>query len=549
MDDLLNVRTNERVDLADFDFMSDESRQLQERQLFSSFMLDPAAPMRVVSGFAMDNPSGTQVRVTKGIAVLGQREGALTFSSLLTVEGDATKIVDVGSFSAGTYGIFVRFEFVDGDQLARTFWNPSGNGSEFSQTIPTKRQANWSMRIETSSPGAEWFKIGETTEAAAITDQRDFYFEGDIAGGTIYESGWSTEGGGSANDRNADRQQFGVFDLQTFTAATRQLFEDLRPTGGRWWEKRGLKATGLAASNEPGFDGIGDGSGAGVRGVGGDTNGSWGLQGAGASSAATNSGGTLGTGKGTGVGVRGEASGDDNTSVGVEGVGDISGAATSSNGVKGTGAGTAGRGVVGQAAGTGPGVEGLGAAAANSVGVKGFGGTSSGSASYGGHFIATQTQAPGARGEGGPGAPGFDGIAGTSGGSGVRGTGDTTGFGVEGIGGASGDGVKGSCSGTGRVGVRGDAATGANPGTGVVGSYLGSTDNDGIGVHGTSLFRGRALIAENSHANRATVRFVPQASPEANTSLQGDLYVNTSGVLRICTVAGSPGTWVNVGAQ
>lgn len=238
MDDLLNVRTNERVDLADFDFMSDESRQRTERLLFSSFMLDPAAPMRVVSGFAMDNPSGTQVRVTKGIAVLGQREGALTFNSLLTVEGDATKIVDVGSFSAGTYGIFVRFEFVDGDQLARTFWNPSGNGSEFSQTIPTRRQANWSMRIETSSPGAEWFKIGETTEAAAITDQRDFYFEGDIAGGTIYEPGWSSDGGGIADDRNADRQQFGVFDFQTFTAAMRQCIEDIKGRGlRRWWER------------------------------------------------------------------------------------------------------------------------------------------------------------------------------------------------------------------------------------------------------------------------------------------------------------------------
>jgi protein-S-isoprenylcysteine O-methyltransferase Ste14 len=29
----------------------------------------------------------------------------------------------------------------------------------------------------------------------------------------------------------------------------------------------------------------------------------------------------------------------------------------------------------------------------------------------------------------------------------------------------------------------------------------------------------------------------------------GDIYVTTAGVLKICTVAGTPGTWVSVGAQ
>ena len=35
----------------------------------------------------------------------------------------------------------------------------------------------------------------------------------------------------------------------------------------------------------------------------------------------------------------------------------------------------------------------------------------------------------------------------------------------------------------------------------------------------------------------------------AGPNAVGEMYVATGGVLKICTVAGSPGTWVSVGAQ
>lgn len=40
-----------------------------------------------------------------------------------------------------------------------------------------------------------------------------------------------------------------------------------------------------------------------------------------------------------------------------------------------------------------------------------------------------------------------------------------------------------------------------------------------------------------------------KASAPAGPNAVGDIYVATGGVLKICTVAGSPGTWVSVGAQ
>jgi hypothetical protein len=40
-----------------------------------------------------------------------------------------------------------------------------------------------------------------------------------------------------------------------------------------------------------------------------------------------------------------------------------------------------------------------------------------------------------------------------------------------------------------------------------------------------------------------------KASAPTGPNAVGDLYVATGGVLKVCTVAGSPGTWVSVGTQ
>ncbi len=44
-------------------------------------------------------------------------------------------------------------------------------------------------------------------------------------------------------------------------------------------------------------------------------------------------------------------------------------------------------------------------------------------------------------------------------------------------------------------------------------------------------------------------RITPMDAQPSGANVVGDMYVTTAGLLKICTVAGTPGTWVSVGAQ
>ena len=48
---------------------------------------------------------------------------------------------------------------------------------------------------------------------------------------------------------------------------------------------------------------------------------------------------------------------------------------------------------------------------------------------------------------------------------------------------------------------------------------------------------------------KGTLKLPVQASAPAGPNAVGEVYVATGGVVKVCTVAGSPGTWVSVGAQ
>lgn len=236
--DLLRVESSERVDLSDFEFIS-ESVQGQERQLIDNLVCDPARSRKwVISGFVPDNPTGSQVRVTGGKAILAMRVGGVIQYGVLATAPGTEKIVDTSGYSPpGTYGIYIRFERIAGDAQSRIFWNPAGDGSEYAQTINTRWTADWSMRVERDSPGADWLMVGEATlPGMGITDRRPFFFEGEAFYG--YKSGWSTDGGGAATDRNSARQTYPITDIQMMFAATRQCLEDIKGRNLRkWWER------------------------------------------------------------------------------------------------------------------------------------------------------------------------------------------------------------------------------------------------------------------------------------------------------------------------
>lgn len=230
--DLLRAESNERVDLTDYTFSNDTSIQDNVGQVPAEFLTDPDGTRTwIVDGFEATN-AGSQVTVTRGRAILAQRRGSQIVYGAVTTEGDDTKIIDVSTFAGpATYGVYVRFEYVDGEDESRVFWDATGAGTEFTQTIPTRRLANWSMRIEATSPGTEWTKVADVdAPGGTVTDTRDLYFEGDVT--TSYANVW-----GSGTDRDTDRQANGIKDLQTFTAAMRQCMEDIKGRGlRRWWE-------------------------------------------------------------------------------------------------------------------------------------------------------------------------------------------------------------------------------------------------------------------------------------------------------------------------
>jgi len=236
--DRLRVEGNERLDLADFQFALGDQTLANHRQLLSQLICSPTRERKwVLSGFAITSPTGTQVQVTKGRGLFAETRSGAVYYGILTTEGDATKIVDINTYPTGLYGVYVRFDEVEGSFQPRIFWNAAGLGSEYTETVATRYLANWSLRIEAASPGDEWLQIGTVNRGdMALVDMRDFYFEGPVDGS--YASGWSTDGGGGANDRSADRKTYGVTDFQQFSAATRQCLEDIKGRGlRRWWER------------------------------------------------------------------------------------------------------------------------------------------------------------------------------------------------------------------------------------------------------------------------------------------------------------------------
>lgn len=608
--DLPRFESNERVDLPDFTYMVDEGVQGLIRHVNEEFLTDPSGSVKswILDGFAMANLGAGQLQVTKGRAMLAQREGSQVHYGALTTEGDATKTLDLSGYGNATYNVYLRFQYVDASTQSRLFWNPAGAGTEFAQTIQTRRQANWSFRAELASPGTEWTKIGEVTIAAAvittIKDMRNHYFEGaensetclgnwnwngtttvtatdttqvavndwvaadsdgqyfkitaetpnvDVTienphGYTIpnlgvtassfvlaadeltYKTDW-----GSAADRNMDRKDHGVKDLRTFCAAVRQLFEDLRPTDGRWWEKRGLEATGLSGTSEPGVKGTASGSSntsVGVEGVGDVSGAATTCDGVKGTGAGTDGHGTTGVGAGTGPGVKGTASGGNNLSVGVEGVGDVSGAATTSDGIAGTGAGTDGHGTTGVGAGTGPGVKGTASGANNaSVGIEGVGDVSgAATTSDGVSGTGAGTDGHGVVGQGNLTGPG------------VKGTGGLTGYGVEGYGGAT--------SGYGLYGFSASASSaiwGQANGTGSAIKGF-SSDIAGSGVYGEGA-EGYGVTAKGKNnptvTGRASLMIEPQTGVP-NTLDNGAMWIQTDTNLAYIRINGVTKTFAFV---
>lgn len=58
-----------------------------------------------------------------------------------------------------------------------------------------------------------------------------------------------------------------------------------------------------------------------------------------------------------------------------------------------------------------------------------------------------------------------------------------------------------------------------------------------------------SITGDTTSPAKAAFQLVPQDTQPSGPNAVGDLYMTAAGVLKVCTAAGSPGTWVSVGAQ
>lgn len=277
------VRTEpgERIDHRDFEHVAELSPRNAAAQPVDRVIQgdDSTSPGYILSGFAVSTPTAAttdyveltgsapvaaEIRVNRGVALLGFRDrGEVQFGCVISGGAD-TKTIDVSSFSSGTYGVFVRFEFRDDEFQNRLFWNASApTPVEFPRSISTRRSEDWSMAVELTSPGPEWVRIADVVKSGAsltsLIDKREFFFEGTGAYG-VPDTEW-----GSAGDRDPDRAVNGIRGFRRFVRAiqkqvTEIIGKDEAGATAKWWSRSnagttaGLGSRSLAQLNEDKLD-------------------------------------------------------------------------------------------------------------------------------------------------------------------------------------------------------------------------------------------------------------------------------------------------------
>lgn len=240
MPDIVRVHDGERIERSDFEFVSETGQKALEVVPANVLMDTGGLRSWVVSGFDMTNPSAKQLRVARGVALVNRIENGALFAGAVICEGEVNRTLDLAAYANGTYGIYVRIEFADGEYQNRIFWNDAVP-TEYTDVRATRRVVTWGLRAELTAPASiDWMKIGEVTVSGSptltIDKQRKFYFEGDENGAyaaTISDSPTSYRVWGGGSDRDNDRGRFGVHDLQTFVAAVRSQLADI--IGGDWF--------------------------------------------------------------------------------------------------------------------------------------------------------------------------------------------------------------------------------------------------------------------------------------------------------------------------
>lgn len=178
-----------------------------------------------------------QGAIIKHGQVMGGKDDADRF------EGNSQQTLDFTGQPAQTYTVEMRFEFADGANDNRAFWNPSSN-EEFIAATDTRHLPQFALRFS-GTPSAEWIPlatvdwdgVGPIT-TANIGDIREFAFEGaaPFDGATQAAAGMFVD-----FDRSADRATAGVNAIYPVMRALGRQIADLKGQSDNgvfnWYER------------------------------------------------------------------------------------------------------------------------------------------------------------------------------------------------------------------------------------------------------------------------------------------------------------------------
>lgn len=259
--DKVSIYSNERMDVSD---MRDIAGQLIVDELIrrtAAIFLPsgrdsnvPQTDCRVLAGFdVVGTPvGGTDFELTQGSALCKiLDDGVLKHGVTLGDQDPSTYTIDMSGLGDDTYNIWARCVFGDSSTENRIFWNPTGSpATETVSSVATRQAVTWELVAVSSSgspPGhGEYFRIYQVVIASSVistvTDQRAFYFEGEVASSPAYDHEW----GDGANDRNADRATYGVKDMHMFIHMILRQLSEIIDKGAATPQHYVLPGIGLA---------------------------------------------------------------------------------------------------------------------------------------------------------------------------------------------------------------------------------------------------------------------------------------------------------------
>lgn len=251
----LRTETGERIDQPDFEHAAEESQLAGLTQLGDAMLIGPDARAADTTGASLATPitkqfvlegfapsySSPDITIGAGAAILSWRdEGEVEHGAIVELANDQIVTVSTAlSGSGDTFGVYVRFNLQDDQFQNRNFWNSLATTPvETARKIATRRVDSVQVNLSAASPGDEWMLLATFVPSGALTDRRQFYFEG-AAGNGVFSDYSPIEWGDDTNDRDDDRALYGVKGLRTFVRATQRQLRDIIGVGNattlKWW--------------------------------------------------------------------------------------------------------------------------------------------------------------------------------------------------------------------------------------------------------------------------------------------------------------------------